>query len=54
MSLTKVAKQYHVSRATVCRLVNEFGEKKNPGVPQTSSSETAVPAIEGNDLPTAA
>jgi hypothetical protein len=54
MSLTEVAKKYRVSRATICRLVNELGEEKNPGVPQVSLPETAVPAIEGSDLPTAA
>jgi transposase len=29
MSSTKVAKKYHVSRATVCRLANESGGLKN-------------------------
>jgi Homeodomain-like domain len=54
MSLTEVAKEYRVSRATVCRLVAEFGGEKKPGVPQVSFPETAVSAIEGNDLQTAA
>jgi Homeodomain-like domain len=33
MSLTSVAKKYHVSRATVCRLVKESGRLKKPSVP---------------------
>jgi hypothetical protein len=54
MSLTEVAKKHRVSRVTVCRLVNEIGGEKKPSVPQVSFPETAVPAIEGSDLPTAA
>jgi DNA invertase Pin-like site-specific DNA recombinase len=50
MSLTEVAKRYHVSRATVCRLVNEAGL---PKVPRTNPEE-AVPPVEANDLPAAA
>ena len=38
MSLTSVAKKYHVSRATVCRLVNESGGLKL----NTSNQEKAV------------
>jgi transposase len=34
MPLTSVAKKYHVSRATVCRLVNESGGLRKASVPQ--------------------
>jgi hypothetical protein len=54
LSLTEVAKKHRISRVTVCRLVDEFGGEKGPGVPQVSFPETAVPAIEGSDLPTVA
>ena len=50
MSLTKVAKKHHVSRATVCRLVTESGGLKKPSVPRIAT----VPVAEVNDLPTAA
>jgi hypothetical protein len=50
MSLTQVARKYRISRATVCRLVNESAElKKSAG-----DQETVVPATEASDLPTAA
>ncbi|MGB8442776.1 MAG: recombinase family protein [Candidatus Acidiferrales bacterium] len=42
MSLTSVAKKYHVSRATVCRLVHESGGLKKPSVPQRVSREAAI------------
>jgi DNA invertase Pin-like site-specific DNA recombinase len=42
MSLTSVAKKYHVSRATVCRLVNEAGGLKKLSVPQLGNEERAV------------
>jgi DNA invertase Pin-like site-specific DNA recombinase len=54
MSLTSVAKKYHVSRATVCRLVNEFGWMKKPSLPQIGHEERAVAPIESSNLPTAA
>ena len=54
MSLTKVAKKYHVSRATVCRLVNESGEVKKPSMPQLRKEERVVPPNESSNLPTAA
>jgi putative DNA-invertase from lambdoid prophage Rac len=38
MSLTDVAKKYHVSRATVCRLTNEAGGLKS----HASNRERAV------------
>src|SRR5580704_611028 len=54
MSLTSVAKKYHLSRATVCRLVNEFGWMKKPSLPQIGHEERAVAPIESSNLPTAA
>jgi DNA invertase Pin-like site-specific DNA recombinase len=54
MSLTKVAKKYHVSRATVCRLVNESGGLKKPSGPQLGNEERVVPPNESSNLPTAA
>jgi hypothetical protein len=54
MSLTQVAKKYRISRATVCRLVNEFGGEEESGVPRISDKKTSVPVPEGSDLPTAA
>jgi DNA invertase Pin-like site-specific DNA recombinase len=47
-SLTSVAKKYHVSRATVCRLVNEAGGLKKPNVPPL------VPPTDSSNLPAAA
>jgi DNA invertase Pin-like site-specific DNA recombinase len=54
MSLTSVAKKYHVSRATVCRLVKETGGLTKAGVPQLGNEERVVPSIESSNLPTAA
>lgn len=54
MSLTTVAKKYRVSRATVCRLVNESGRLKKPNVPQLGNNERLVPTTEASDLPAAA
>jgi DNA invertase Pin-like site-specific DNA recombinase len=54
MSLTTVAKKYHVSRATVCRLVNEAGGLKKLSVPQLGIKERVVPPNESSNLPTAA
>jgi DNA invertase Pin-like site-specific DNA recombinase len=54
MSLTTVAKKYHVSRATVCRLVNEFGRMKKPSVPHLGNDERVVPSTDSSNLPTAA
>jgi DNA invertase Pin-like site-specific DNA recombinase len=48
MSLTKVAMKYRVSRATVCRLVNESGALKKPSVPPL------VPSTDSSNLPAAA
>jgi len=54
MGLTTVAKKYHVSRATVCRLVNQYGGLKNPSVPQVRKEERVVPSTDSSNLPTAA
>jgi DNA invertase Pin-like site-specific DNA recombinase len=54
MSLTKVAKKYHVSRATVCRLVNESGGLRKPSVPQLRKEERVVSPTDSSNLPTAA
>ena len=54
MSLTSVAKKYHVSRATVCRLVNEAAGLKKSRVPQLGNEQRAVPPTESSNLPTAA
>jgi DNA invertase Pin-like site-specific DNA recombinase/predicted DNA-binding transcriptional regulator AlpA len=50
MSLTEVAKKYHVSRATVCRLTNEARGLKSP----VNSQEKAVPLTETRNLQAAA
>jgi DNA invertase Pin-like site-specific DNA recombinase len=54
MSLTSVAKKYHVSRATVCRLVNESGGLKKLCVPQPGNEQRVVPPTESSNLPAAA
>jgi DNA invertase Pin-like site-specific DNA recombinase len=54
MSLTSVAKKYHVSRATVCRLAHESGGLKKPSVPQLGKKERVVPSTGSSNLPTAA
>jgi DNA invertase Pin-like site-specific DNA recombinase len=53
MSLTSVAKKYHVSRATVCRLVNESGALKKPRVPQPDNEQRVVHPTESSNLPAA-
>jgi len=54
MSLTKVANKHRISRATVCRLVNEAGGQKKPGAPQLDNQEAAFPPTKASDLPAAA
>ena len=54
MSLTQVAKKYRISRATVCRLVNESGRPKKSSAPKLGYHETAVPLAEASNLPAAA
>jgi DNA invertase Pin-like site-specific DNA recombinase len=53
MSLTQVAKKHRVSRATVCRLVNEFGGLKKLNDPR-HGEERSVPLTEENKLLAAA
>jgi len=48
-SLTKVAKKHRVSRATVCRLVNESGKLKKTGVPQIANQEKVIPLAEASN-----
>ena len=50
MSLTAVSKKYRISRATVCRLVNESARLKPP----VKKLEKAVPLTETGNLPAAA
>jgi DNA invertase Pin-like site-specific DNA recombinase len=54
MPLTSVAKKYHVSRATVCRLVRESGGVKKHSVPQLGNEERVVPPTRSSNLPAAA
>ena len=46
LSPTEVAKKHRVSRATVCRLVNEIRRPKNTGVPEIGNQETVIPIAE--------
>jgi DNA invertase Pin-like site-specific DNA recombinase len=48
LSLTVVAKKHRVSRATVCRLVNESGIPKKTAIPQIGSQEKVISLAEGN------
>jgi DNA invertase Pin-like site-specific DNA recombinase len=54
MSLTAVAKKYRVSRATVCRLMNESTRPKKPSVAPLGNEERVVPPTESSNLPAAA
>jgi DNA invertase Pin-like site-specific DNA recombinase len=54
LSLTEVAKKHRVSRATVCRLVNESRRLKKTGVPQIANQERAIPLAEGRNSQVAA
>jgi DNA invertase Pin-like site-specific DNA recombinase len=47
LSLTKVAKKHRVSRATVCRLVNETRTAKKTGVAQEGNQEKIGPSLKG-------
>jgi DNA invertase Pin-like site-specific DNA recombinase len=49
LSLTEVAKKHRVSRATVCRLVNESGRLKKTGVAQIGNEERAIELVEGSN-----
>jgi DNA invertase Pin-like site-specific DNA recombinase len=48
LSLTQVAKKHRISRATVCRLVNESGKLKKTGVPKVRNQSSVVPLGEGS------
>ena len=52
LSLTEVAKKHRVSRATVCRLVNESGGLKKTGVPQVRKQ--GIPLAEESNSQVAA
>src|SRR5580692_6341901 len=54
MSLTKVAAKHRISRATVCRLVNEAGGQKRADAPQHYDQQVAVSPTAASDLPAAA
>ena len=54
LSLTEVSKKYRVSRATVCRLVNESGRLKKTGGPQIGNQERVIPLAEGSNSQVAA
>ncbi len=54
LSLTEVAKKHRVSRATVCRLVNESGRLKQSGVPHVGNQERAIPLVEASNSRAAA
>jgi DNA invertase Pin-like site-specific DNA recombinase len=54
MSLTKVAKKHRVSRATVCRLVNEAAGLEKPKTSKLRNHETAGSPTEASNLSAAA
>jgi DNA invertase Pin-like site-specific DNA recombinase len=54
LSLTGVAKKHRVSRATVCRLVNESGIPKKTGTPKIGTQEKAIPLAERSNSQQAA
>src|SRR6267143_2616296 len=54
LSLTVVAKKHRVSRATVCRLVNESGRLKQSGGPPVDNQERAIPLVEESNSRVAA
>jgi DNA invertase Pin-like site-specific DNA recombinase len=54
MSLTAVAKRYRVSRATVCRLVNEAGGLKKASVSQPGNEQRVVSPTGSSNLRAAA
>jgi DNA invertase Pin-like site-specific DNA recombinase len=49
LSLTEVAKKHRVSRATVCRLVNESRRLKKTAVPQIANQEKVIPLVEASN-----
>lgn len=54
LSLTEVAKRHRVSRATVCRLVNESGRQKKTDGMQIGNQERAIPLAEESSSQAAA
>jgi DNA invertase Pin-like site-specific DNA recombinase len=54
LSLTEVAKKHRVSRATVCRLVNESGRLKKTGMPQVRNYKSVIPLAERSNSQQAA
>jgi DNA invertase Pin-like site-specific DNA recombinase len=54
MSLTQVAKKHRISRASVCRLVNESGRPQTNGVPHVGNQEGAIPRVEASNSQAAA
>jgi DNA invertase Pin-like site-specific DNA recombinase len=48
MSLTQVARKHRVSRATVCRLVNESGRRNKTDAQGVGSQEISIPLAEKN------
>jgi DNA invertase Pin-like site-specific DNA recombinase len=54
MSLSQVAQKHRISRASVCRLVNESGGLKKPSVPQHGNEKRVVPQTGSSNLPAAA
>jgi hypothetical protein len=54
MSLTVVAKKHRVSRATVCRLVNESGRRKKTGMAQDGNQARVIAHVEGSNSQVAA
>ena len=48
LSLTAVAKKHRVSRATVCRLVNESGRRNKTDAQGVGSQEISIPLAEKN------
>jgi DNA invertase Pin-like site-specific DNA recombinase len=54
LTLTEVAKKHRVSRATVCRLVNESGRLKKTGTPQIANQEKVIRPEEGSNSQQAA
>jgi DNA invertase Pin-like site-specific DNA recombinase len=54
LSLTRVAKKHRVSRATVCRLVNESGRLKKTGALHVGNQERDIPLAEESNSQAAA
>jgi hypothetical protein len=48
MSLTQVASKHRISRASVCRLVNESGRRNKTDAQGVGSQEISIPLPEKN------